>query len=98
MMEKHQLNKSLYTQSKSPKTCKHCYGMTSDKTDMYLEDALFERSVGASHAARSIIKLLSPDLNDDQLDIIFKAHTAALEAAIKLSDQADELSLQREAL
>lgn len=97
-MEKHQLNKSLCAQSKSPKTCKHCYSIISDKTGMYLADALFERSIGASHAARCITKLISSDLSIDQIDILFEARTAALEVAIKLSEQAEELSLQGEAL
>ena len=68
------------------------------KTLIPLREALIERAIGASQAAKKIIRLMNTDYSDDQLDAILQAHLSALDTAVQFELQAEEFEPAKEIL
>lgn len=97
-MEKHHLEKSLQQQSNPAQPNLNPLKNIPFNSGIILKEALQERAVGASQAAKNIIKLMSSDFNDDQLDAILQAHLSALDTAVQFELQAEEFEPAKEVL
>jgi len=97
-MEKHQLKKSLYMQSNHSQSKLNCTENAHEKTFTPQKEDIIERAIGASQAAKNIIRLMNADYSDDQHDAILQAHLTALDTAVQFELLAEEFEPAKEVL